>query len=136
MSASRIVWIEDSLTPGLKEFGPKLNKAVGAIMKKNAPKVQNYARANAPWTDRTGNARQGLFANYSADREGFLGSQFGGNGKGTHVIDVYHSVNYGIWLEIRWAGKYAIINPTVEHEGARIMGDLSKLMSKLGAVTI
>ena len=58
---ARVVWVEDSLTPGLREFGPKLNRQVGAVMKKNAPKVQNYARSNAPWTDRTGNARNGLF---------------------------------------------------------------------------
>lgn len=131
---SRIVFAEDTLTPGIREFGPKLNLAVAALMKKSAPQVQNYARKNAPWTDRTGNARQGLFATYSAGREAFLSSSFGGDGTGQHVITLSHSVNYGIWLEVRWAGKYAIIGPTVAAEGARIMGNMNKLISKLKAV--
>jgi hypothetical protein len=133
-SRGQIVFTEDTLTKGIREFGPKLNLAVGALMKQSAPQVQNYARRNAPWTDRTGNARQGLFAEYSAGREAFLGSAFGGNGVGQHTITLYHSVNYGIWLEVRFAGRYAIIAPTIEVEGARIMGKMNKLITKLKAV--
>jgi hypothetical protein len=94
-----------------------LDRVVGAYMKSQAPRVQDYARTHAPWTDRTGNARQGLFARYS-----------GGNGN--HVITVYHTVSYGIWLEVRFAGRNRIIQPTVTAEGNRVMAGLGGLLAK------
>jgi hypothetical protein len=111
-----------SLRVNTKALGPKLNRGISALMLSNAPKVQDYARSNAKWTDRTGNARQGLFAKYSGEG-------------GVHQIDLYHTVPYGIWLEVRWAGKYAVIAPTVNVEGQRIMAQMQGLLSRLeGAV--
>jgi len=28
---------------------------------------------------------------------------------------VYHTMPYGLWLEVRWSGRYAIIGPTMLH---------------------
>lgn len=102
-------------------LGARLNRGISALMLSNAPKVQDYARAHAKWTDRTGNARQGLFAQYSGEG-------------GVHQIDLYHTVSYGIWLEVRWAGKYAVIVPTIEAEGQRIMSQMSGLLGRLAGV--
>jgi len=44
---------------------------------------------------------------------------------------LYHTVEYGIWLEIRWNGQYAIIIPTIEHMGPVIMAELESLFSIL-----
>lgn len=98
-----------------------LDRAVTRYLSAQSPRVQDYMRSNAKWTDRTGNARQGLFAKYD-------------NKAGVHSIDLYHTVPYGIWLEIRHSGQYAIIRPTVQAEGARIMSGLTNLMSKMGAI--
>lgn len=116
-----IVITRDTLTPGLKSFPGNLKGRISTYMKAQAPRVQDSARRNAPWTDRTGNARNGLFAQYNGDLTG-----------DRHVIRLYHTMPYGIWLEIRWSGKYAIIVPTIQSEGQRILSGMTKLIEKSG----
>lgn len=90
-------------------------------MKTQAKRVEAYAKANAPWEDRTGDAREGLTATAEVEDEGF-------------VINLFHTVEYGIWLEIRWGGTYAIIEPTIEEMGPRVMSALNGVMTR-AAVT-
>lgn len=66
-----------------------------------AIEVLTYARANAPWLDRTGKARAGL--DVSVTREG-----------DQVWLELYHTVDYGLWLETIQSGEYAIIMPTLE----------------------
>jgi hypothetical protein len=64
-----------------------------------------WAKENAPWEDRTTDARNGLQGHVVwTDKEHF--TIFLGHGP-----DIY----YGIWLEVRWGGKFAIILPTIQH---------------------
>lgn len=79
-----------AMTQGLEE--QVLNTAIEAL---------EYAQSNAPWADRTGEARAGL--DVSVDWEGT-----------TLVWDMFHTVDYGLYLETRWNAKYAIIMPTLE----------------------
>ena len=120
MAESRLVW-EGNLVANVRGLEPRLAKVISGIMLGNESKVQNYARTNAPWTDRTGNARQGLAAKYSASG-------------GVHIITISHGVPYGIWLEVKYAGRYAIIEPTIRAEGQRIMQSMKGAMIKLGAI--
>jgi hypothetical protein len=108
----------DTLRPKIKAFTPAMDRAIGTLMQRESGKVQDYARTNAKWQDQTGNARQGLFAKYD-------------KGGKTHTINLYHTVPYGIWLEVRWAGKYAILVPTIQAEGKRIMGNVNKLLGMM-----
>ena len=65
------------------------------------PRIEQAARQNAPWSDRTGEARAGLVASSEVD--------------GTDIIiNLAHSVDYGIWLETIQSGRFAIIMPTLE----------------------
>jgi hypothetical protein len=74
----------------------------------------SWAKENAPWSDRTGNAREGLQGRvvWEDDRHFtiFLG----------HGPDIY----YGIWLEVRWGGRFAIVAPTLEHFAPQLAGKL------------
>lgn len=79
---------------------------------RKADEIQQYARDNAPWDDISGEARAGLTA--EVVRELFV----------TYIV-LYHTVDYGIWLEIRWDGRFAIIEPTLEKFGPETMGGLS-----------
>jgi hypothetical protein len=81
----------------------RLLVAIKAVADYICAKMQNEARANARWQDRTGNARSGLFAVAEiAARD---------------IVDLYlshgHSVFYGKYLELNYGQKYAIIMPTV-----------------------
>ena len=109
---------EDPITPRLKKMGDKLDSAMAAVTELHAPKVQASARMNAPWKDRTSNARNGLFAEPVHERL-------------KHSIVLFHSVPYGIWLEVRWSGRYAIIVPTIQSEGPKVMRTMSTVMKRL-----
>ncbi len=108
----------DTLTPGLRKFPDKLHDAIGKLVDYEAIRAQGYMRENAPWTDRTGNARAGLFAT----PEHF---------EGGHAIDLYHSVPYGIWLEVRFEGRFAIILPTIEAKGPELMEAARSLLGRM-----
>lgn len=68
------------------------------------------AQEGAPWNDRTGMARYGLnVAVYS---------------EGTNIyLDLYHTVDYGEWLETIQNGRFATIMPTLELYGPGLIED-------------
>jgi hypothetical protein len=81
-----------------------------ATMQQIANEMVAYAQENHPWQNRTGDAEGGLQA--SVVRQGptswtiFLG----------HGSDI----DYGLWLEVRWGGKFAIILPTLQYFAPRL----------------
>jgi hypothetical protein len=105
-------WYYDTLTPSMAVFGAVVEGAIEEVVEHYAGEVQDYAQENAPWSDRTGAARDGLTAEASSHGT-------------THEIVLYHTEEYGIWLEIRNSGEYAIILPTLEVMGPRVMAALS-----------
>lgn len=74
-----------------------------------------YAKENAAWTDRTANARQSLHA-FIEDLSG-------------DIVRLYLSggVNYQIFLETKYAGRYAIIWPTIK----RHLGQIRKMLQDI-----
>jgi len=106
----------DSLSPGLKAFPAVLATRLTVLAKYYADRAQNYAQEQAPWKDRTGNARALLQAD-SAVSPAQL------------EIVLFHGVPYGIWLEVRWGGRYAIILPTIETIGPELMAGLRALLA-------
>jgi hypothetical protein len=121
MAGTVVQWTHDTLTPGLAVSTATLHKRLDTFMAFQESKVQDYMRTNAPWTDQTGNARNGLFAKAS-------------EGDPVHNIVCYHTMPYGIFLEVRFNGTYAIITPTILNEGERIMAALHKFLDNLGSV--
>lgn len=93
-------------------------EAIFNIFTKYKPQMANYAKVNAPWTDRTSNARQGLFSNVDGVPRQYVS------------ISIEHgAIDYGIWLEIRWAGRWAILLPTISYFEPRILADIRKVLS-------
>ncbi len=66
-----------------------------------APAMERYAKTNAPWTDRTGQARARLSAKYERTSDA------------TFDVSLSHGVPYGVHLEYRDSGRYAILRPTL-----------------------
>jgi hypothetical protein len=113
---------------------PKLSAGLNALMEYEARNCEADMRSNAPWEDQTGNARNGLFA------KRFGSSRGGGerNARGqflsagdTFGIVLYHSVPYGIFLETKWSGRYAVILPTVAKHGPSVMSGAQNILRKL-----
>ncbi len=103
-----IVWNVSlyDLAARVKEYGEKLVKAIHELGDYFAGILEGYAKTNAPWTDRTTIARQGLTGVAQKAAAGV-------------AIILYHKATYGIWLEVKNAGAYGIILQTMEaHHGA------------------
>lgn len=110
---------KDSLTPTLQDLPGFTDKAIGAVAKSVEGPMYSKARTDAPWTDRTGNARAGLLAR--AKRES----------PGVHSVTLFHRVPYGIWLEVAHHQQFQVIMPTVRHFGRIAMARLSGLLSRV-----
>lgn len=94
-----------------------IERGVAAIAQRYAAEVEAWMKDNAPWTDRTGNARQALYTEVNQVA-------------GTMVeLILAHGVEYGLWLEIRHAGRWAIVNPALDHFGPRMWADVVRLLS-------
>lgn len=91
------------------------------IAYEQAEAMENYAKTNAPWTDRTGDARERLHA--TVEETGPIGT-----------IVLSHGVDYGIWLEIANGGRFSIIPETIDVFGPQVMRSLQNLMN-LGLVS-
>lgn len=97
----RGVFTFDTLTPSLQRLLPKVDAGVDLAFDMIEPRAETYMRTNAPWTDDTGNARNGLMAQHDSTP------------MVEHTLTLYHTMDYGYWLEVRWSGRYAIIGPTM-----------------------
>ena len=116
--ADAFTWDPSQLEARLKTFDAKVERAIAGAVTMHASRAQSYARQNAPWTDRTSNARNGLFA--KAEKRGR-----------SYRITIGHSVPYGVWLEVRFSGRYAIIRPTIDHEGPAVMRTITGLLNRM-----
>jgi hypothetical protein len=88
-------------------------EAVGRV---SASNIQNYARKNKRWIDRTGMARAGLNAgNFWQSPE-------------VMIIYLAHAVSYGVYLELCNDGKYAILEEAINKYREDIHKNLKKVM--------
>ncbi len=100
----------------LKEYNRRVHAAIVATADRRSQIMQDDARRTAPWTDRTGNARQGLFG--TKEDEGL--------GKSVKIF-LAHTMDYGLWLEVAHGGKYKIIWPTIAANLKPLLADLKAI---------
>lgn len=105
----------------VRRLDGKIEKALlGVVMYWDGP-IETHMKHNAPWHDRTTNARNGLAA-----RGVKLAAQ-------TFAIVLSHAVDYGIYLEkgTRYMRARPIINPTIDLYGPKVMAFTRKLLDRL-----
>ena len=105
--------------PRLMTLDTVVDKGVQATVKYYEPIAEAALKERAPWTDRTGNARNGLAA------RAILGD-------GEHSLILFHQVPYGIYLETKNGGKYQVIMPVARDIGKQMMGTINKMLGSLG----
>ena|SRR5687768_6378099 len=110
-------WDSDTATIRLRQFNERVDRMISQVIDFQADRAEAYAKTNAPWTDQTTNARNGLFAR-------------GVHETGSHSIVLAHRVPYGIWLEVRWNGRYAIIEPTLQVIGRDTMAMVARVWNR------
>lgn len=107
-----------TLGRAVERYGQNLLVRVAAEMAYFADQVlKPDAQRTAPWTDRTGNARSGIFTVTDAGRS---------------FVTTYLShgvvIAYGVYLELAHGGKYAIIMPTIERNLPELKARLEKVL--------
>lgn len=104
-SANGVVWRGlDVIANNINRRGTTLNKSRRDAMERLAQQMEAWARTNATWSDRTGDARRKL-----------QGIAIHNEGAQTSTAYISHGVDYGFWLETMKSGEFAIIMPTILH---------------------
>lgn len=96
----------------------KAQVAIKMYAQQGATKMQNYAKVNRPWTDRTGRARLSLV--------GFVETF-----KDKTRIYISHGVSYGIYLELAHEKRFAILQKTVNAVSPEILEGFTDLIKRL-----
>lgn len=91
----------DSMTGGIAAASVAFRGHVEEEVLHTAIEALAFAKEQAPWEDRTGDARAGLDTDVSWEGDEVVWSMF-------------HSVPYGIWLETIQNGRFSVIMPTLE----------------------
>ena len=117
-SQKNFSWSPGQLQINVTKLPSLLERLVTAATEYHGTRGEALMRRTATWRDRTGNARSGLVARVTHSPK-------------VHTITFAHSVPYGIWLEVRWAGRYAVIGKSVRTEGAAVMKTLNKAMARI-----
>lgn len=140
---SRFYWVNApsrELIPNVEAYGRKALVAVQAAASYWGQSIQDQARKDARWEDRTGNARGGLF--FAVDGFGLspLTGEATPEAKGemsdvtvesgdanTLIITLGHTVFYGKFLELSNGGRYAVIMSTIEQN----LNELERLVNNI-----
>lgn len=117
--ALQLDYKSSELDGNLDKLAVKMGAMVLMYASTKASELQSKMKVNRPWTDRTGMAKATLNTVVSRPDQN------------TVRITLAHGVEYGIWLELAHERNYAIIGPTINTEGPKVVQDLSTLMDKI-----
>lgn len=117
MPGANVTWQTSpgSMADRVASYAKKLLEAVYRLATEWATRIEAQMKANAPWVNRTGNARAGLFGRAMKLAVGA-------------IIVAGHSVKYGIYLERKYAGRNAIVTPTLQQSYGPIFASLQQLI--------
>lgn len=117
MAKVRVDYDDRRLRSNVRQYKEHFDKMLAAIIDYHSVAAVADMKSGAPWTDRTGAARNGLFTVVSHPDENH------------YTITLSHTVHYGFWLEVKFSGRDAIIMPTVLSRGRALMRDIQERLS-------
>lgn len=101
---------------GLEKVEARLFEALRIISHSASQEMEAYAKANAKWTDRTGNARQKLH-----------GDAYWKDSKVLETV-ICHQMDYGVWLELAMGKKYAILDQAMKAVAPELIKQYQRLV--------
>lgn len=104
----RLVWqiSIDNLVSHYEGAEDQLLNGLESRMSSAARQIEAYAKANHPWTNRTGAAEAGLVGKAE---------------DGGRIVSLEHGVFYGIYLEFKHGGRWGILPAAVGTYGLPII---------------
>ncbi|MBQ9901074.1 MAG: HK97 gp10 family phage protein [Clostridia bacterium] len=116
------------LLGGLLDYGTNVSECLSDAGGAAASSMEDYAKNNRPWTDRTGNARRTM--------EGVCAwavpSGSGRTSGNILTVGVEGHMPYSVFLELGYGQKYSILAPTVHHFAPRILLEFAAQMGGMG----
>ena len=116
MSFEWIASPQDEFAAMVDAYVRAIQAGAYAVCKKRQPEIENWMKENAPWTDRTGNARQALNVDVTQELANI-------------IIQLQHGVEYGFWLEVKNQGKWGILAPAIDHWVPILLADLQRMLA-------
>lgn len=113
MARVRLTYKDEDLRREVENLEETYDQMIRFIVDYHAAQGQADMKTNAPWTDRTSAARNGLFTVTEHET-------------GHYTIVFSHTVHYGIWLEVKFSARDAVIMPTVQSRGQALMDDIRR----------
>lgn len=114
---ARLVWAKHPNTLAVA-IGRLPHAVLGRLeqrLQARAIQAEAHVKVSAPWSDRTGAARNGIRGTAEVTA-------------GRAELVVSHAVDYGVWLELANHGRYAAIIPQMALTLADVKGDLRGLL--------
>lgn len=102
----------------IKSMQDKTRSSLRIIADSAAKAMEDYAKNNARWTDRTGNARQRLQGSTRWDEEALIAA-------------ISHNVDYGMWLELCNGKKYAILEEALNSQAQNLLEAYQRFLNQL-----
>nr|DAO76982.1 MAG TPA: type I neck protein [Caudoviricetes sp.] len=111
-----LVWDPSQFVQSCEQYRSKFLASVLLVCEIASTKMEAYAKSNAIWTDRTGNARQKLKG------------EAAWVSKDQIMIAVSHHMSYGFWLELAHGRKYKILEQSIEDNVEELFRALRRLV--------
>ena len=105
----------ETIFANLDSHAARVQVAGKAIFEIYKPVLENYAKTHARWTDRTANARQGLHSDIVE-----LSND-------TVALYIAHGMEYGVFLETKYQGRYAILWESIEAVQPQVLSKLRQI---------
>ncbi len=92
-----------------------MKKTLMIVTERVSAKMAEWAKENARWTDRTGNARRGLYGE----------AKWIDNEKLSCVVK--HTVEYGKWLEFAHERRFAILDEAIQSQKDFLISEYKRI---------
>jgi hypothetical protein len=103
------------MNQGFNDYERRVHEIVRLVALKWQAEFEKQAKEGAIWIDRSANARQSLHAFIEELANEVI------------RVNLSHGVEYGVYLETRWSGKYSIIWTVIERNLESIRQDLQDI---------
>ncbi|WP_123053147.1 hypothetical protein [Clostridium sp. JN-1] len=125
------------------EVNNRMKAAAGIYCDSAGKKMEGYAKNNAPWKNRTGNARQTIKGGSKWESQSKCSAYIAGNMEYSPYLELAHAKGKSqddevgmevapsfSKLELASEGKYAILRPTVRKLTPEFISGMANLLGK------
>lgn len=118
MNGCHLEWDTRSVLNRINSMKQKTRTSLQIIADTAVKSMERYAKNNARWTDRTGNARQRLQGSTRWEEQALIAA-------------ISHNVDYGMWLELCNEKKYAILEEALNSQAQNLLDSYQRFLNQL-----